>query len=249
MSDTSILRVSEVGVQTDGKTVLDNISLRLDRGEVLAVVGPSGSGKTTLLRTLNYLTPMTTGRAEVAGITLHPGLCERRDAGLLRQLRLRVGLVFQHLYLFPHLRVLDNLVEGPIRARGVTPKLARQRAHQLLDRLNLGAVAQAYPRQLSGGEQQRVAILRALMMEPEVLLLDEPTSALDAGNIALVAELLREFAEGGGTAVIVTHQAEVVRQLCTQTAVLEAGRLVAIGPSSQMYPLGPARAYLRGEAP
>lgn len=248
MKDATILRVSEVGVQADGKTLLERVSLWLDRGEILALVGPSGAGKTTLLRTLNYLTPISSGWAEVAGVTLRPGLSERRDAGLLRQLRQRVGLVFQQLHLFPHLRVLENLIEAPLRVQRIAEDQARQRAFQLLERLGLGGVALAYPRQLSGGEQQRVAILRALMMEPEVLLLDEPTSALDAGNIALVLELLRDFAQRGGAVLVVTHQAEVVARLSTRTAVLSAGRLVAIGPTPQMYPHGSARPYLRGHS-
>jgi polar amino acid transport system ATP-binding protein len=242
--DHEIARLDRVTVETPNLRLLDSVSLTLHRGEIVAVVGPSGSGKTTLLRTLNYLTPITSGWIDVAGFRLVPGMSERRNARLLCRLRQSVGMVFQHFHLFPHLSILENLVEAPSRLRRLDPKRAQELAYEGLDRLGLLHVAHAYPRRLSGGEQQRVALLRALMMEPEVLLLDEPTSALDAGSMVQVCHLLQEFRSRGKAVLLVTHQAQLVTTLATRVAVLVGGRLVAEGKTEAMYPSGPGAPYL-----
>lgn len=245
MTDRPAVRMVDVTVVRDGHTPLRTVSLSMYPGEAVAVVGPSGSGKSTLLRTLNYLTPFSSGEVFVAGFHLFPGLCERRDAKLLAAVRRKVGMVFQHLHLFPHLTVLDNLTEAPQRVVGLDAPTARQRGRQGLDQLGLADKEDSYPRQLSGGEQQRVALLRALLLEPEVLLLDEPTSALDAGNVVVVSQLLRDYVSRGGAALLVTHQAQLVTAVTHRTVVLENGAIAAAGATPEMYPLGPAAPYLR----
>ncbi|MCX8071509.1 MAG: ATP-binding cassette domain-containing protein [Candidatus Binatia bacterium] len=230
MSSQSIARARDVSVALDGKRILEGVSLEIMAGELVAIVGPSGSGKTTLLRTFNYLTPLASGEIEVAGIRLRPGLCERADAKLLLQLRRTVGMVFQDLHLFPHLTVLQNLIEAPVRVRRLAPREARDRARAGLERLGISHLSELYPRQLSGGEQQRVALLRTLLMEPQLLLLDEPTSALDAANVDRFVQVLMEFQQRGGATLMVTHQPQLARQLAAHVAVLNGGRLVQFGP-------------------
>lgn len=247
MMPSGLLRVQDIRVVSDGKVLLDGISFELARGEILAVVGSSGSGKTTLLRTINYLTPLTAGEINVDGISLHPGLCERRDAKLLTRLRRTVGMVFQHYHLFPHFSVLQNLIEAPVRVRGLSLIEAQKLACDGLERLGIGHLAESLPHQLSGGEQQRVALLRALLMEPKLLLVDEPTSALDAANVTHVAGLLREFAARGGAVLLVTHQPSLVRSVSHRIAILRQGKLVACGATQDLYPNGPAAAYLQRE--
>ncbi len=245
MHSSTLLLARHLGVVRNGKTLLEDVSFALARGEIMAVVGPSGSGKTTLLRTINYLTPLTAGQIDVAGINLRPGLCERRHARVLARLRRTVGMVFQHYHLFPHFTVIENLVEAPVRVKGLAAQEARQQACSSLERLGIGHLAHLYPHQLSGGEQQRVALLRALLMDPELLLLDEPTSALDAANSAEVAHLLWEFADRGRAVLLVSHQSQLVAKLAHRIAILERGKLVALGPTKDIYPYGPAGAYLQ----
>jgi polar amino acid transport system ATP-binding protein len=223
--------VSARGIRTRrGDTeVLRGVDLAVGRGEVVAVVGPSGGGKTTLLRALNYLTPFDAGEVEVAGLTLRPGLCERRDATLLRAVRRQVGMVFQHFHLFPHLSALDNVAEAPRRVLGLSRHAAHERALALLGRMGLAERAQALPAALSGGQQQRVAIARALALEPVALLLDEPTSALDPRATGDVLAVVRDLAAGGQTMVVVTHALGFARQVASRAVVLAGGVVVEDG--------------------
>lgn len=238
MTSSALLSARKVTVVRERKVVLNGVSFDVAPGEIFAIVGASGSGKTTLLRTVNYLTPFTAGQIVVAGITVRPGLCERRDAKLLSDLRRSVGMVFQHYHLFPHFTVLQNLVEAPVRVMGLRREQAHELAFKGLERLGISHLTHAYPQQLSGGEQQRVALLRALLMEPKLLLLDEPTSALDPGNIGHVVELLREFADRGGAVLMVTHQPSLVRTLAHRAALLDQGKLVAFGPTNDPHAFG-----------
>ena len=212
--------------------VLCGIDLTVRRGEVTAILGASGSGKTTLLRAINYLTPFSSGEVHVAGHRLVPGMSERRHGTVLQAVRRRVGMVFQHFQLFPHLRVLENVAEAPRRVLGLSPSAAAARAESLLARVGLAERAGAYPYALSGGQQQRVAIARALAIEPEVLLLDEPTSALDPSLSGAVLAVIADLAAAGQTMLVVTHEIGFARRVAARAVVLAAGRIVEDGPAA-----------------
>jgi polar amino acid transport system ATP-binding protein len=229
MTRVPVITVRALRTRLGATEVLCGLDFSVDRGEVLAIIGPSGGGKTTLLRALNYLTPFTTGEVDIGGLRLRPGMNERTDAVLLRAVRRRAGMVFQAFHLFPHLTVLGNLTEAPRRVLGLEPEVACRRARVLLDRVGLGAHAQAFPYTLSGGQQQRVAIARALAMEPEVLLLDEPTSALDRRLVGDVLAVVADLAAQGQTMLIVTHELAFARRVAHRVLVLAAGKIVESG--------------------
>jgi polar amino acid transport system ATP-binding protein len=231
---TPVVAVRGVTTRLGGTEVLRGVDLALDRGEVVAVLGPSGGGKSTLLRAINYLTPFHAGEVEVAGQRLRPGLSERRDAALLRAVRRRVGMVFQHFHLFPHLSALDNVSAAPRRVLGLGREAARARARALLERVGLDGQADAFPHALSGGQQQRVAIARALAMEPEVLLLDEPTSALDPRLVGEVLAVIADLARAGQTMVVVTHELGFARRVASRALVLAGGRVVEEGAPERL---------------
>jgi ABC-type polar amino acid transport system ATPase subunit len=222
--------------------VIDGIDLSLPSGSVTVVLGPSGSGKSTLLRAINHLEPLDRGVVMVGGEAIGVRLRTGRDGvprwkelperHILRQ-RARIGFVFQHFNLFPHLTALENVAEGPIAA-GVPVATARARAQTLLDRVGLGDRGSARPRQLSGGQQQRVAIARALALEPSVVLLDEPTSALDPELVGEVLGVIRSLAESGTTLVIVTHEIAFAREVADHVVFLDHGRVVEQGPPAQV---------------
>jgi ABC-type polar amino acid transport system ATPase subunit len=228
-----------------GAAVLRGVDLEVDRGEMVAIIGPSGGGKTTLLRALNYLTPFHAGAVQIAGQRLEPGLSERRDAGRLREVRRRVGMVFQHFHLFPHLDVIGNVMEAPRHVLGLEPTLCRQRAEALLERVGMAAQAHVYPHTLSGGQQQRAAIARALAMEPEVLLLDEPTSALDPQLVDEVLAVVGDLAAGGQTMLIVTHEMRFARRVAHRVVVLADGEVAETGSPEEVF-LKPRSAAARG---
>lgn len=229
MSSDVVVEARDLHTRLGSSEVLRGVSLSVGRGEVVAVLGPSGGGKTTFLRALNYLTPFSAGEVCIAGQRLRPGLSERRDAALLRAVRLRVGMVFQQFHLFPHLTVLGNLVEAPRRVLSVPAHAAAARARELLARVGLADQMQSLPATLSGGQQQRVAIARALMMDPSVLLLDEPTSALDPQLVGEVLAVIGDLAASGQTMIIVTHQLRFAAQVATRVVVLAEGSIVESG--------------------
>jgi polar amino acid transport system ATP-binding protein len=187
-----------------------------------------------LLRALNYLTPFTAGSVEIAGHTLRPGMSERTDAAALRAVRTRVGMVFQSFHLFPHLTALGNVREAPLRVLGLAAGEVETRARALLERVGLGAHADAYPSTLSGGQQQRVAIARALAMEPVVMLLDEPTSALDPRLVGEVLAVVGDLAAAGQTMVIVTHEIAFARRVADRVVVLVDGRIIESGTAEEV---------------
>jgi polar amino acid transport system ATP-binding protein len=218
---------------TRGRTeVLRGIDLAVGRGEVVAILGASGSGKTTLLRALNYLTPFSAGEVRVANERLVPGMTERRHGRTLQAVRRRVGMVFQGFQLFPHLTVLENVMEAPCRVLGRRTADAAEAAGRLLARVGLGERGAAYPRELSGGQQQRVAIARALAMEPEVLLLDEPTSSLDPALVGEVLAVIADLATSGQTMLVVTHEMGFARRVASRAVVLADGRIAEEGTPS-----------------
>jgi polar amino acid transport system ATP-binding protein len=221
-----VLQVTGLHKATGGRDLFRDLSLRVDRGEVVAVMGPSGCGKTTLLRCLDGFERADAGLVRVGEIEVdHRAPPERFRTSVLA-LRRRVGFVFQGWHLFSHRTVLDNVLEGPLVVQRAAAARARARATELLEQVGIAHRSLAFPHQLSGGEQQRAAIARALAMDPEVLLLDEPTSALDEARIERLAELLQRLVPTGLALVVVTHDADFARQLGGRILRLEDGRLI-----------------------
>jgi cystine transport system ATP-binding protein len=208
--------------------VLRGIDLEVRRGRVVAIIGPSGSGKTTVLRSLNSLEVPDAGAVTLSdGRTIDFGAkVGKRDLTALRD---RSSMVFQHFNLFPHLTVLQNIVEGPVRVQGRDPEEARVEAESLLARVGLADKAGAYPSELSGGQQQRVGIVRALALRPELLLFDEPTSALDPELVGDVLTVVKELADDGWTMIVVTHELEFARRVADELIFMDAGVVVERG--------------------
>ncbi|MFD4941235.1 amino acid ABC transporter ATP-binding protein [Streptomyces sp. NPDC058409] len=213
--------------------VLRGIDLSVRSGEVTVVLGPSGSGKSTLLRTINHLEKVDNGWISVDGTLVgyrRDGnkLYELREREVLRQ-RTRIGFVFQNFNLFPHLTVLENIIEAPVAALGRPKKEAVAAAEKLLARVGLADRAGAYPKQLSGGQQQRVAIARALALEPKLLLFDEPTSALDPELVGEVLDVIKDLALQGTTMIVVTHEIGFAREVADTVVFMDEGRIVEQG--------------------
>ncbi|MFJ1969578.1 amino acid ABC transporter ATP-binding protein [Streptomyces sp. NPDC087903] len=222
----AVVRVEGLSKSFDGRRVLDNVDLKVDRGRIVSVIGQSGGGKTTLMRCVNLLERPDRGTVEIAGEVVHQGgrtLC--RD---LPRLRRTVGMVFQRFNLFPHLTAVENVVLAQRRA-GVSEGEALERAVALLRRVGVAHRGLAQPEQLSGGEQQRVAIARALALRPEVLLFDEPTSSLDPEATREVLSVMRELAAEGMTMMLVTHELPFAREVSDHVVFVDGGRIVEEG--------------------
>jgi polar amino acid transport system ATP-binding protein len=209
--------------------VLAGISMEVRKGQVMCLIGPSGSGKSTLLRCTNGLETLDGGEILLEGVPL------ARDERGLRQMRRRMGMVFQNFELFPHKTVLANVALGPRIALRMDEGAARVRAEALLDKVGLANKAASYPANLSGGQQQRVAIARALAMEPEVMLFDEPTSALDPETIGEVLTVMKRLAEEGMTMIVVTHEMTFARRVADWVVVFERGLILEQGPPAQIF--------------
>ena len=226
---TPMLRISGLGKNYGDLRALDGIDLEVSPGEVIAVVGPSGCGKSTLLRCLNGLEAITDGTVELDGVVI-------TDPGTRwTEIRQRVGMVFQSYELFPHLNVMDNLLLGPRLVQGRTRDEALQEAMELLERVGLAEKARSLPRELSGGQKQRVAIVRALMMHPELLLLDEITASLDPEIVREVLDVVLELAADGMTMLIVTHEMPFARAIADRVVLMDAGRIVEIAPPEKFF--------------
>lgn len=225
--------------------VLRDIDLDLIPGEVLGVIGPSGSGKSTLIRCLNMLEVPTGGTVLFQGREVSPRFRGKAPAIGTGELRRKVGMIFQHFNLYPHLSVLDNITTGPIRVLGESRAEAEAYAMDLLGQVGLADKAQAYPAHLSGGQKQRVAIARALAMRPEVLLLDEVTSALDPELVGEVLEVIRRLATGGMTMVLVTHEMGFAADVASRVIFMEQGRIAEEGSPDQIL-RNPSSDRLRG---
>ena len=197
-----------------------DINETIERGEKVVIVGPSGSGKSTFLRCLNLLEPPTSGEIWFEGTQINSPDC---DINLVRR---KMGMVFQHFHLFPHLTILENITLAPIKLKIMDKSSAIEKARKLLARVGLTDKENAYPAQLSGGQKQRIAIVRALAMNPTVMLFDEPTSALDPEMVGEVLDVIRELADEGMTMVVVTHEMGFAREVATRVLFMDEGRIV-----------------------
>jgi polar amino acid transport system ATP-binding protein len=218
---------------------LDDISVDINRGDVMVLIGPSGSGKSTFLRSLNLLEAPTGGEILFDGVDLTKKKYQDANGKMVKlnldRHRQRMGMVFQHFNLFPHMTILDNMTLAPCKVKGMKKAEAEEMALNLLDRVGLKDRAGAYPIQLSGGQKQRVAIVRALCMKPEVMLFDEPTSALDPEMVGEVLDVMKELAREGMTMVCVTHEMGFAREVGNRVLFMEAGKLVEEGTPEQMF--------------
>ncbi|OBT13382.1 arginine ABC transporter ATP-binding protein ArtP [Vibrio sp. UCD-FRSSP16_10] len=221
------IQVNQINKFYGDTQVLHDVSFKCEKGDTLVLLGPSGAGKSSLLRILNLLENANSGSLTVADMDFDfsKGLTEKE--GL--HLRKKVGMVFQQYNLWPHMTVIENLIEAPVRVAGISKASAKKEAIKILDMLQLADKAQAWPLQLSGGQQQRVAIARALMMKPDVLLFDEPTAALDPEITSQVAHVINNLSETGITQVVVTHEVEFARKVASHVLYLEDGKVVENG--------------------
>ena len=219
----------------DRNEILKGISLEVRKGEVHSIIGPSGGGKSTFLRCINGLEAFQGGEIRVGNRMLTPATSPRGDARLLEAVRRQVGFVFQQFNLFPHLTVLENVIEAPMQVLKLKRGEAAGRAAALLERVGLEAKHHAYPRDLSGGQQQRVAIARALVMEPDAILFDEPTSALDPVMAGEILSLMEGLARDGQTMIVVTHSMGFARNVASQVHVFADGYDVESGPTATVF--------------
>lgn len=234
-----IIRIEDLHKSFGQLEVLKGIDLEIVRGEVVVVIGPSGSGKSTLLRCINHLEQPSSGRVLFKGEPIG----QREEGGkvvslpepALDQQRARIGMVFQRFNLFPHMTALQNVMEGPLQVRNMSPAQAEAQGMKLLTRVGLADKRDQYPPRLSGGQQQRVAIARALAMEPEVMLFDEATSALDPELVGEVLQVMKDLAKEGMTMVVVTHEMGFAREVANRVIFMDGGLVVESGPPEQIF--------------
>ena len=226
----TVISVRELKKHYEGGVhALDGVDVDVERGEVVVIIGPSGSGKSTLLRSLNLLEQPTSGQILVGGVDL---MDKKTNINLHRQ---KMGMVFQHFNLFPHMTVLKNMTLAPRKLLGKTRAQAEERAMQLLHTVGLADRAEAYPSQLSGGQKQRIAIVRALCMEPEVMLFDEPTSALDPEMVGEVLEVMKDLARKGMTMLVVTHEMGFAREVATRIVFMDEGLILEEASPEELF--------------
>jgi ABC-type polar amino acid transport system ATPase subunit len=221
-----IVKISNLDKYFGRLHVLKNISLDVMQREVICLIGRSGSGKSTLLRCINFLEEPSHGSIEVDGVRVAGGEKGKEHRQLIHDVRLRTGMVFQEFNLFPHMSVLENVIEGPVIVKGMDRKKAVELAEQSLDSVGLLFKKDEYPNRLSGGQKQRVAIARALTMEPRVMLFDEPTSALDPELIGEVLNVMKKLANEGMTMIVVTHEMGFAREVADRVLVMADGELI-----------------------
>jgi polar amino acid transport system ATP-binding protein len=226
-----IVSVNELHLSRGKREVLRGVSFAADRGELVALMGLSGGGKTTILRTIAALEQFDSGTVEVGGVTLRPGANPRAT---VRELRKQVGMVFQLHYLFEHLTALDNVTLAPTHVAHVAMPDAESRAMTLLDSLGVAHRRNAYPRELSGGEAQRVAIARSMAMDPSVLMLDEPTASLDPARRYELGETLVKLTKDGRTLLVTTHDDDFAREFATRVIILAEGEIVEHGDPQEV---------------
>lgn len=207
----------------DGNVVLNGISETIEKGEKVVIIGPSGSGKSTFLRCLNLLETPDSGEIWFEGEQINTKKCD------INRVRRKMGMVFQHFNLFPHLTVLQNITLAPVMLKLQSKVEAEQNAERLLERIGLLDKADTYPNMLSGGQKQRIAIVRSLAMNPDMMLFDEPTSALDPEMVGEVLELMKELADDGMTMVVVTHEMSFAREVATRVLFMDGGQILEQG--------------------
>ena len=245
-SANTIIKVNGLKKHYNRGTIkaLDGVSVDIYKGDVMVVIGPSGSGKSTFLRSLNLMEDPTAGEIIFNGVDITKRKYKVTDDATGRPVlvkvnidehRQKMGMVFQHFNLFPHMTILDNMTLAPIKVKGMKKDEAEAKALALLDRVGLKDRAGAYPIQLSGGQKQRVAIVRALMMEPEVMLFDEPTSALDPEMVGEVLDVMKELADEGMTMVVVTHEMGFAREVGNRVLFMADGKLVEQGSPEDIF--------------
>jgi polar amino acid transport system ATP-binding protein len=231
---TELIRIENLEKRFGQLHVLKGVDLNVARGEVVVILGRSGSGKSTLLRCINFLEEPNAGVIEVDGTRIEVGLATRARRELIRQVRMKTGMVFQEFNLFPHLTVMGNLIEAPCTVRGESKEDAVERGRVLLDKVGLAEKADEYPIRLSGGQKQRVAIARALNMRPKIMLFDEPTSALDPELIGEVLATMRDLANEGMTMVVVTHEMGFAREVADRMVFMHEGDLIEEGRPAEL---------------
>jgi len=233
-----LVQARNVHKSFDQLEVLKGIDLDVMPGEVVVVLGPSGSGKSTFLRCINHLESINKGSIEVEGeqigYRLRRGRLEKLSSNGIARQRRKIGMVFQQFNLYPHMTVLQNIIEAPIHVHGESRKDAVANARRLLDRVGLAEKADNYPRQLSGGQQQRVAIARALAIRPTLMLFDEPTSALDPELVGEVLATMRDLAKQGLTMIVVTHEIGFAREAADRVVFMDGGHIVEIGKPEEV---------------
>ena len=225
----SLIRVEHLVKKFKETKALDDVNVSINKGEVVFIIGPSGSGKSTLLRCLNMLEVPTAGSIYVEGVNIIDSKVN------INEHRQKMGMVFQHFNLFPHMTVLKNLTIGPMKLKGISKKEAEEEALRLLERVGLKDRADAYPSQLSGGQKQRIAIVRSLCMKPDVMLFDEPTSALDPEMVGEVLEVMRELAEDNMTMVVVTHEMGFAKEVASRVIFMDQGKIVEENTPDQIF--------------
>jgi polar amino acid transport system ATP-binding protein len=234
-----VVRAVDVHKRFGRLKVLKGVDLEVKRRETVCIIGPSGSGKSTFLRCINHLEKINSGRIEVNGRLIgyrerDGKLIEDSESSIARQRR-EIGMVFQRFNLFPHMTALGNIIEAPIRVRGIPEQEAIATGEELLARVGLAAKRDVYPGKLSGGQQQRVAIARALAMNPTLMLFDEATSALDPEVIGEVLEVMEELAREGMTMIVVTHEMGFARRAADRVAMMDDGRIIEEGPPEHFF--------------
>ena len=224
-----MLEIKKLKKKFGENIVLKNINLKIEKGDRLAIIGPSGCGKSTFLRCLNMLETPTSGNIILDGIDITD---DNVDLSMIRR---KMGMVFQQFNLFPHLTVLENITLSPIKLGILTEKEAKKQALELLESIDLKDKANHYPNELSGGQKQRVAIVRTLIMNPEIILFDEPTSALDPEMVVEVLDLIMNIANKGITMIMVSHEMNFVKKFATKIMFLEEGNIEYIGPVKEAF--------------
>ena len=224
-----IINVSNVSKSYRKLCVLDHVSLNVQKGNVVVIIGPSGAGKSTLLRCINHLESINEGDVRFNGESIVDGTV---NINLVRE---KIGMVFQHFNLFPHLTVLENIMLAPQKLLKLPKEEARQEAMQLLQKIGLEEKCDAYPEKLSGGQKQRIAIARALAMHPDVMLFDEPTSALDPEMVGEVLSVMKDLAKSGMTMIIVTHEMGFAKEVASVIAFMDTGRILASNTPDQLF--------------
>ncbi len=224
-----LIKVDHLKKSFGNHVVLEDVNMEIKKGEVIAIIGPSGCGKSTFIRTINQLETVTDGNIYVDG----EDITDKNSD--INEMRRRIGMVFQHFNLFPHLTILENIMLAPVKLKIMSKEEARKKALDLLERVGLSDKADVYPESLSGGQKQRIAIARALAMNPEVMLFDEPTSALDPEMVGEVLSLIRELAEDGMTMVIVTHEMGFAKEVANRVVFFDEKGIKEEGSPEEIF--------------